>query len=244
MHSFNMLCYELHPGIHTTSVCPHSHYTVIQRPHSPNLHVFFMVHLWRTMPVSEMLDHDHILCKKCIQVLIHIIYKGHRCEKPGCGQALVLDGNMKNHRDVCCATYAGYAEFSGLPGRVRTGCPNTPAFKSPYCSVHKPMLAVPQRIQLPEEDSDFDINVPQPDINSKEEPAGIIIEKRATRNSTFYKVITNDSTLFNTFRIHIDDREPPYVGSLQSFYYKYILAGSVVGETINRQHMGAGFNSP
>ena len=51
--------------------------------------------------------------------------------------------------------------------------------------VHKPMLAVPQRIQLPEEDSDCDINVPQPDINSKEEPAGIIVEKRTTRSSTF-----------------------------------------------------------
>ena len=42
------------------------------------------------------------------------MHKGHRCEKPGCGQALVPDGNMKNHWDVCSATYAGYAEFSGL----------------------------------------------------------------------------------------------------------------------------------
>ena len=26
---------------------------------------------------------------------------------------LVMDGNMKNHRDVCAAQEAGYAQFSG-----------------------------------------------------------------------------------------------------------------------------------
>ncbi len=88
---------------------------------------------------------------------------------------------MKNHRDVCCATYAGFAEFSGLPGRVRTGCPNTPAYKSPYCSLHKPMLTVPLRVQLPEGDADCE-------VNTVEEPAGIVVEKRTTRKSTFYKV--------------------------------------------------------
>lgn len=109
----------------------------------------------------------------------------HRCEKPGCGRALVLDGNMKNHS---CATYAGFAEFIGLPGRVRTGCPNTPAYKSPYCSLHKPVLTVPLRIQLPEDDADCEVNIPEPDKDSAKEPAGIIVEKRATRKSTFYKV--------------------------------------------------------
>jgi len=94
----------------------------------------------------------------------------------------------ENHRDVCCATYAGFAEFIGLPGRVRTGCPNTPAYKSPYCSLHKPVLTVPLRIQLPEDDADCEVNVPEPDKDSAKEPAGIIVEKRATRKSTFYKV--------------------------------------------------------
>ncbi len=107
---------------------------------------------------------------------------------------------MKNHRDVCCATYAGYAEFSGLPGRVRTGCPNTPAFKSPYCSLHKPMLAVPLRIQIPEDDADGEVNIPEPDKASIEEPAGIIIDKRATRKSAFYKV--NDNNCNSNYIIH------------------------------------------
>lgn len=75
---------------------------------------------------------------------------------------------MKNHRDVCCATYAGYAEYKGLPGRVRTGCPNTPAYKSAYCSVHKPAMAT--------------------DKGDKEEPVGLITGKRMTRSTTMYQV--------------------------------------------------------
>ena len=119
----------------------------------------------------------------------YMLYTDHRCKKPGCRRALVLDGNMKNHRCVCCATYAGYAEFKGLSGRVRTGCPNTPAFKSPYCSIHKPMIAVPQCIQIPDDDNDGEMLSSEPSQVSTEEPAGIIVEKRVTRSSTYYKVI-------------------------------------------------------
>ena len=32
----------------------------------------------------------------------------------------MVDGNMKNHCDICLATKAGYAEYKGLPGRVQT----------------------------------------------------------------------------------------------------------------------------
>ena len=31
----------------------------------------------------------------------------------------VLDGNMKNNREVCYAVGAGYTEFIGLPGKVK-----------------------------------------------------------------------------------------------------------------------------
>jgi hypothetical protein len=33
---------------------------------------------------------------------------------------MVLDGNMKNHRDVCMAKDAGFIEFDGLPGSLCT----------------------------------------------------------------------------------------------------------------------------
>lgn len=50
---------------------------------------------------------------------------------------LVLDGNMKNRRHVCNARDAGYIEYPGLPGKVKTGCMLTPEYKSKYCSEHK-----------------------------------------------------------------------------------------------------------
>ena len=38
----------------------------------------------------------------------------------GCGETIVIDGNMKNHREVFFATEAGFVEYMGLPGRVNT----------------------------------------------------------------------------------------------------------------------------
>ena len=58
----------------------------------------------------------------------------------------VVDGNMKNHRQVCFATKAGYVDYRGLPGRVRTGCPNSPDYQSAFCHIHKPAVAMRQNI--------------------------------------------------------------------------------------------------
>ena len=55
--------------------------------------------------------------KKREYTIVYAFYsQGHRCHINGCGSILVMDGNMKNHRDVCAAQEAGYAQFSGLPG--------------------------------------------------------------------------------------------------------------------------------
>ena len=51
---------------------------------------------------------------------------------------------MKNHRHVCFAKEAGYAEYKGLPGKIQTGCPNTPDLKSRLCSKHRPTAVTPQ----------------------------------------------------------------------------------------------------
>lgn len=112
---------------------------------------------------------------------------GHRCGIPGCGEVLVLDGNMKNSREVCYATLAGYAEFSGVPGRVQTGCPNTPAFKSRYCSLHAPITAIPQDIQFSNDGNPITANQ---STSLEERHAALIISKRVTRNSTLYEVTT------------------------------------------------------
>ena len=86
--------------------------------------------------------HVHCATNKCTYTDL----LEHHCDRPGCGQVLVFDGNMKNNREVCYAVDAGYTEFGSLPGRIKTGCQNTPAFKSRYCSIHRPFAAVPQNI--------------------------------------------------------------------------------------------------
>ena len=89
---------------------------------------------------------------------------------------LVLDGNMKNNREVCYAIDAGYTEFSNLPGRIRTGCPNTPAYKSRYCSVHAPFAAQPHNIKALNDDDKLT-------THEVGKLAGIITSKCTTRKS-------------------------------------------------------------
>ena len=54
---------------------------------------------------------------------------------------LVIDGNMKNRRDVCAATEAGCIEYEGLPGVIVTGCQQTPGYQSRYCYSHAPRIS-------------------------------------------------------------------------------------------------------
>ena len=82
---------------------------------------------------------------------------------------LIIDGNMKNHRSVCAANEAGYIQYDGLPGRVKTGCTNTPEQKHRFCTLHKPRV-----------------------LNSHSHSKGTVIEsvleKKTTRSVTYYKV--------------------------------------------------------
>lgn len=109
----------------------------------------------------------------------------HRCDVTGCGKVLVLDGNMKNSREVCFATDAGHTEFSGLAGMIQTGCPNTPAYKSRYCVLHSPMVTTPQNIQFAEDGTPM---TPSNSKGTKARQVAIITKKRVTRKSTFYEV--------------------------------------------------------
>ena len=105
---------------------------------------------------------------------------GHRCLIKGCGYTIVVDGNMKNHRDVCFAGSAGFVEYKGLPGRVRSGCPNTPEFKSCYCKLHMPTVATPSKKSESDEAETSSTTV--------EDQVGLIVGKRETRNCTLYEV--------------------------------------------------------
>ena len=89
---------------------------------------------------------------------------------------LVVDGNLKNHRDVCMATEAGYVTFQGLPEKVKTGCALTPELRSQYCSLHKPRVCA-----KPLDDTSST-------TDSTEDIAEMILEERVTRSEIYYKV--------------------------------------------------------
>ena len=103
-----------------------------------------------------------------------MINVGHRCNSEGCGQVLVLDGNQKNNRPVCAAEEAGYIEYASLPGKVKTGCMNSPEQQSKFCSVHKPRH-MQSHDSVYKGDSDGRV-------------AESILRKKETRNGTYYEV--------------------------------------------------------
>ena len=109
------------------------------------------------------------------------VLAGHRCSEKGCGTAIVLDGNMRNHRDVCAAREAGYAEFSGLPGNVKTGCTNTPQLKSRYCPAHTHTAFTPEGDNSSE-------TTPLSTVAMREHQVAYIVNKRTTRQTIFYEV--------------------------------------------------------
>lgn len=98
---------------------------------------------------------------------------GHKCSYPGCKNVLVIDGNMKNRRDVCAATEAGFIEYDGLPGIIKTGCQLSPGYQSRYCHNHAPRVsrqAVEGKVQ------------------QEESVVKLITAKKQTRGGTYYQV--------------------------------------------------------
>ena len=117
-------------------------------------------------------------------VLPPLNIKAHSCSFPGCGSVLVMDGNMKNRRDVCFAKDAGYIQFDGLSGSIKTGCPASPAFKSRYCLDH-----VNQACTLVQsEEIDEDLAADYHPNNDREVVAEMILAKKTTRKQTYYQV--------------------------------------------------------
>lgn len=88
---------------------------------------------------------------------------------------------MKNRRNICAATEAGYAEYAHLPGSIKTGCQLSPLASSKYCYYHAPRASSGLYLQ-------------EPELSSSAEPStneGIfkfIIGKKSTRNQVYYQV--------------------------------------------------------
>ena len=87
---------------------------------------------------------------------------------------LVIDGNMKNRRDVCAASEAGFVEYEGLPGMIKTGCQLSPAYSSKYCYEHAP------RVSHRTDDLLQD--------NGEESVVSLITAKKETRSGVYYQV--------------------------------------------------------
>lgn len=121
-----------------------------------------------------------------------IIMLAHNCAIPGCGSVLVMDGNMKNRWDVCYAKDAGFIEFDGLFGSIKTGCAATPGFKSRYCSAHENQAC--NLLHSEEVDEDLEattgptLRSEQPKKRDGEVVAEMILAKKITRKQTYYQV--------------------------------------------------------
>ena len=102
---------------------------------------------------------------------------------------------MKNRRDVCYAKDAGFIQFDGLPGSIKTGCQETPQFKNRYCSSHKLQACELQS----SEEVDDELDVPSgPTMRMRQQKqspgnpiAEMILAKETTRKQTYYQVTIN-----------------------------------------------------
>ena len=100
---------------------------------------------------------------------------------------------MKNRRDVCYAKDAGYIQFDGLAGSIKTGCPASPAFKCRYCPQHQPQACT--LFSSDEVDDDLGVSA-GPTLRSSrskkfpgEPVAETILAKKTTRKQTYYQVL-------------------------------------------------------
>ena len=66
------------------------------------------------------------------------LLSAHQCRFSGCTQVLILDGNMKNCRDVL---YPKLGEYESLPGTIKTGCQLSPMRTSKYCFNYAPRVS-------------------------------------------------------------------------------------------------------
>ena len=144
---------------------------------------------------------------------ICFIFSEHSCSYPGCGTVLVLDGNMKNHRDVCYAKDAGFIEFEGLKGLIKTGCAATPKYKSQYCDKHKNQAC--NLLYVDQIDTEEDLGIQTgPELRDRSSVAQskkagnaiaeLILSKKATRKQMYYQVCTYVVTILVPYLKQVD----------------------------------------
>ena len=82
---------------------------------------------------------------------------------------------------------AGYIEYVGLPGAIKTGCMNTPQKGSRHCSLHTVRACIQHSSNSASDDEAPD-NLETITGNQLVE---ILLDKKVTRKCTYYKVWYN-----------------------------------------------------
>ena len=104
---------------------------------------------------------------------------------------------MKNQRNVCHAKGAGFIEFDGLLGSIKTSCPATPAFKSRYYIQHKSQVCELQSSEEVDEELGVSKGPTLQFAQTKQSPGGpvaeMILAKKTTRKQTYYQVCSQCS---------------------------------------------------
>ena len=89
---------------------------------------------------------------------------------------------MKNQRNICAATEAGYIQYPHLHGSIKTGCQLSPPSTSKYCYFHAPHVCAGMLMQ----ESDL---CSQPTCKSIHEGVvQFVTSKKVTRNQVYYQV--------------------------------------------------------
>ena len=101
---------------------------------------------------------------------------------------------MKNHRDVCMARDAGFIEFDGLEGRLKTGCQATRTQEQILYQAQS--ASCKSQHNVPEDEEAIQLEgLVGPVVCSQQkqsEPGDPVVEvllaKRSTRKETYYQV--------------------------------------------------------
>lgn len=100
---------------------------------------------------------------------------------------------MKNRRDVCAASEAGFIQYPSLPGAIKTGCQVSPLRSSKYCFHHAPRISKRSLDCNPETEA-----IASPSTSHQEEGVvKFITGKKITRRSTYYQVCSTLNELIS-----------------------------------------------
>ena len=86
--------------------------------------------------IEGNLDETIIMKQPDLQKAFRGRWFGHRCDVPGCGSVITVDGGLKPHRMLCGAKLSGLRSFEKAGVRVFTGCTRHPQPDSKYCWEH------------------------------------------------------------------------------------------------------------